>query len=69
MEIISKTDAPALISAREAASRLGLSIRSLRTLVKERSVATVRIRGRVLFAPEDLQKFIESRRVAAAEQN
>jgi excisionase family DNA binding protein len=58
-----------LLSAREAAQTLGLSLRNVRGLVKARSVAVVRIGGRLLFDPADLKAFIDSNRIPAVNHN
>lgn len=58
-----------LLSVREAAERLGVSIRHVHDLVKDRHVATVRLGRRLLFAPSDLEEFIASCRIPAADRN
>lgn len=54
-----------LLSAREAAMTLGLSLRNVRGLVKNRSITVVRIGGRLLFDPADIRAFINLNRIPA----
>lgn len=56
-----------LLSYREAADRLGLSTRSLQRLVDAGRVMAYRLGpngGRVRFAPEDLDRYVERCRKA-----
>jgi len=53
---------PRLISRKEAASYLGISLRFLCDLLASRSLASIRFGGRVLFDVLDLDEFIESHR-------
>lgn len=51
------------LSRRDAARQLNVSLRTLDTLTSEGALPYIRIRGRVLFAPEDLRKFLAKCRV------
>jgi excisionase family DNA binding protein len=55
-----------LLSRREAAAYLGISIRFLCDLLSQRSVACIRIGGRTMLDRSDLDAFIESNKVKAA---
>ncbi|HOM19089.1 MAG TPA: helix-turn-helix domain-containing protein [Thermoguttaceae bacterium] len=55
-----------LLNERQAAELLGISARHLHTLRKRGEVPYIRLGGRVLYAPEALQRWIE-RRLQAAE--
>ena len=59
----SKTpDGPeALLTREEAAERLGISTRTLDDMEEAGEIQAVRIRGRVLYAPETLQAYIRRR--------
>lgn len=54
-----------LISKREAAQYLGISIRFLCALLSERAITCIRLGGRVLFDPSDLDAFIDSQKIKA----
>ena len=49
---------PLLVSAREAARRLGISERLLWSLTNAGDIPHVRINRRVLYSPEDLRDWI-----------
>jgi len=52
-----------LLTAREAADRLAVSLRTLRTIISEGALSVVRVGARGLrIHPEDLHRFIEERR-------
>lgn len=52
-----------LLTAREAADRLAVSLRTLRTITSEGALPVVRVGARGLrIHPEDLDRFIEERR-------
>jgi hypothetical protein len=53
-----------LISVDRAAAALSISQRTLWTLTKTGDVQSVRIRGRVLYAPTDLEDYIAAHRTA-----
>jgi excisionase family DNA binding protein len=54
-----------LLTAREAADRLAVSLRTLRTIISEGALAVVRVGARGLRVhPEDLDRFVEERRGA-----
>ena len=57
-----------LISVGEAANRLGLSEHTIRKYVQVRSIPFVKIGARVLFAPRDLDQFVEDRRFKAVDR-
>ena len=52
-----------LLTTTEAASRLGISKRTIQDLAAERKIAFVKFGRNVRFAVADLDKFIESHRV------
>ncbi len=55
-----------LISKAEAADRLGVSIRTLEGLMKDRALSFVRVaKRRIGFRPADVERFIEVRTVNA----
>jgi excisionase family DNA binding protein len=55
--------APSLISVADAARRLSISLRSLRTLIALGRLPTVRVtERRVAIAEDDLAAFVEQRR-------
>jgi len=56
-----------LLNERQAAELLGISARHLHTLRKRGEVPYIRLGGRVLYAPEALQRWIERRLQAASE--
>lgn len=51
----------ALLPREEAAERLGISTRTLDDMEEAGEIQAVRIRGRVLYAPETLQAYIRRR--------
>ena len=51
-----------LLSVREAAAVLGISERTIRSLVSRGELPCVRIGRRVLFDPQDLETFIHKQR-------
>lgn len=51
----------ALLSREEAADTLGISLRTLDDMEEAGEIQSVRIRGRVLYAPETLQAYIRRR--------
>lgn len=51
----------ALLPREEAAERLGISIRTLDDMADAGEIQPVRIRGRVLYAPETLDTYIRAR--------
>jgi excisionase family DNA binding protein len=51
----------ALLPREEAAERLGVSVRTLDDMEEAGEIQAVRIRGRVLYAPETLQAYIRRR--------
>jgi excisionase family DNA binding protein len=51
----------ALLPRDEAAERLGISIRTLDDMADAGEIQPVRIRGRVLYAPETLNAYIRAR--------
>lgn len=51
----------ALLSREEAAEVLGISVRSLDDLEASGRIRAIRIEGRVLYSPETLHAFIQSR--------
>jgi excisionase family DNA binding protein len=53
---------PRLISRKEAASYLGISLRFLCDLLASRNLASIRFGGRVLFDVSDLDAFIDNHR-------
>jgi excisionase family DNA binding protein len=55
-----------LLSRREAAAYLGISIRFLCDLLSQRSVACIRIGGRTMLDRADLDAFVEANKVKAA---
>lgn len=52
--------APALLSTREAADYLGVSLSTLRRLVAERSVRHYKPGGQLRFDPADLDAYVRS---------
>ena len=62
----SSTTTENLISKREAAERLGVSIRTLENLMAARALSFVRVaKRRIGFRPADVEQFIEARTVNA----
>ena len=55
------TGPDALLTRNEAADRLGISVRTLDDLEAAGDLQAIRIRGRVLYAPETLSAFIDRR--------
>ena len=51
------------VSRHEAARLIGVSLRTLDTLVHEGKISFLRVRGRVLFYPSDLRAYLDSCRV------
>jgi excisionase family DNA binding protein len=51
---------PILINKQKAAGLLGISIRTLEKLVRQRAIETVRIGDRVLFRRADLAMFVKT---------
>lgn len=51
----------ALLTRKEAAERLSISTRTLDDMAEAGEIQPVRIRGRVLYAPETLQAYIRRR--------
>lgn len=51
----------ALLPREEAAERLGISIRTLDDMADAGEIQPVRIRGRVLYAPDTLDAYVQSR--------
>lgn len=58
--------APLLLSEAEAARALAVCTRTLRTLRQEGKIHYVTVRGRILYAPADLHRFVESNRTCAS---
>ena len=56
------TPAPLLIDSKRAAATLGIGTRTLWTLTKAGEIPHVRIRRRVLYAVEDLRRWIDAQR-------
>lgn len=54
------------LSANEAAKALGISLRTMRTLIKNRQVNHFRIRGQIKFDPQHLNEYMSKRFVRAA---
>ena len=52
-----------LLSVKSAALRLGLSPHTIRKYVELRRLPFVKIGARVLFDPEELERYIDERRV------
>jgi excisionase family DNA binding protein len=48
---------PLLVTRRDAAAALNVSLRTLDTLVSEGQIPVRRVRRRVMFRPGDLEKF------------
>ncbi len=48
---------PILVTRRDAAAALNISLRTLDTLVSEGQIPVRRVRRRVMFRPEDLERF------------
>jgi excisionase family DNA binding protein len=51
----------ALLPREEAAERLGISVRTLDDMEETGEIQAVRIRGRVLYAPETLKAYVRRR--------
>lgn len=67
------TDAPALHDVRYAAARLGIPVSAVYHLVHKKQITFVKLglglkRSPVRFTDEDLDRFIASRRVTAADE-
>ncbi len=56
---------PLLISRRDSATMLGISLRTLDKLVQEKRLPVQRVRSRVLISRRALEKFVESSRATA----
>lgn len=54
-----------LVTKREAAARLGVSVRFLENQVRQRSLSVVRLGRAVRFRPKDLEAFVEANRLHA----
>ena len=54
-----------LLNVAQAADRLGLSVHTIRKYIELRRLPFVKIGARVLFDPEELERFIDDRRVPA----
>lgn len=52
---------PLLVDARQAARLLGVSPRTLYSLLSEKAIPSVRLRGRRLFSPEALARWVQER--------
>lgn len=57
-----RTSIDHLLSRREAAEHLGISLRTLDSLISERELVPVRIGSRVLFQPRELTRYADARR-------
>jgi len=58
-----------LCSLKQTAARLGLAESTVRKLVRLKSLPAVKIGRRLLFEPEELRRFIQSHRTAAAHES
>ncbi len=58
---------PLLLDVREAAAAMRICERTVRTLGKTGQIPCVRIGVRVLFAPADLQRWIDSHKTTGSE--
>jgi excisionase family DNA binding protein len=56
-----------LITKREAAARLNVSVRFLENQVRQKSLSVVRLGRVVRFRPRDLEAFVEANRLRAIE--
>jgi excisionase family DNA binding protein len=56
-----------LVTAKEAAEKLGVSIFTIRAWQAQRKLAFVKLGRRVGFRPEDLDRFVEKNLVEARE--
>jgi excisionase family DNA binding protein len=54
------------LSTKEAAKLLGVSLRTVRTLIKLRQINHFRIRGQIKFDPQHLNEYMAKRFVRAA---
>ncbi|HSY32522.1 MAG TPA: helix-turn-helix domain-containing protein [Verrucomicrobiae bacterium] len=54
------------LSAKDAAKVLGVSLRTVRTLIKLRQINHFRIRGQIKFDPQHLNEYMAKRFVRAA---
>jgi excisionase family DNA binding protein len=59
------TDLRQNISIREAAAIVGVSSYTLRTWLRQRRLAHLRVGRRIVIAPHDLDKFLQAARVEA----
>lgn len=64
---MSRTELPArrLLSVREAAERLGVSVTTMRRLQQRREIPHFKISGNVRFDPADLDAYVAASRVEA----
>ena len=56
-----------LVSAREAARMLGISVRTLYNMLAREELPSVRVNGRRLFRPESLAAWVAQREQASTE--
>lgn len=54
-----------LLGLREVATRLGLSLHTVRRWASQRRIPIIRLGGRVLVSEKDLARFIEAHRLPA----
>jgi excisionase family DNA binding protein len=54
------------LGTKDAAKALGISLRTMRTLIKNRQVNHFRIRGQIKFDPQHLNAYMAKRLVRAA---
>ena len=62
---VNTQNAKLLLTRKEAAEMASVSLRTMDSLIAARAVAVVRIGGAVRISAQALQRFIESRTVAA----
>ena len=57
---------PRLLNIQEAAHVLGVSVRTVHTIIKEKQLTHIRVRGQLRFEPAHLNDYLQKRMVKAA---
>lgn len=63
-----ETSGPRLVSVKEAAARLGISVSGVYRLIDSGELCRIKVRGRTLFEPSELERYIAFQRAAGARQ-
>ena len=57
---------PRLLNIQEAAHVLRVSVRTIHTIIKDRQLTHIRVRGQLRFEPSHLNEYLQKRMVLAA---